>query len=60
MHLTLRFIGNVHEEMISAVKDALHAVHASAFSLQTTSLNIFGRSLPAHPVGRTGTITFTA
>ncbi len=44
LHLTLRFIGNVPQEDVPAVRAALRTVRAGPFSLRVRGLGMFARS----------------
>ncbi len=41
MHLTLRFIGEVDDQTLSSVKEALSAVHGSPFQMAVTGIGHF-------------------
>lgn len=43
LHLTLLFLGNVHEETVPGVCDALRAIPLAGFELQVRGVGCFGR-----------------
>lgn len=47
LHLTLCFIGNVGDERLDAIYDALHGVTVEPFTLAVTKLGMFGSRM--HP-----------
>jgi len=44
LHMTLRFIGQVSEDVAEYVDDSLREIHAKSFSIQLSGLGFFGSS----------------
>ena len=51
-HLTLRFIGEISEDLAADVDEALAGIKASRFTLQLAGTGVFGGAPPACAVGR--------